>query len=331
MAASAVFAQATSQPPVGLSGPQQAKASGTANKASEAPPFASAAKVPLPPPQASAAESSPDYSQPSSHKPWTEVWREKLRDDPIVAFTLVLAISTVLLWIDTRGLRHLAQRQATDTAHALEIASGAANAAKKSADASLIALRPWLSCDIEIVGPLTFDGIVNGTSTSPLVPIKFTITNVGHTPVAGVRLVFPQFNLRAPGFEDSRVKLERMARDSAGLPVRGGTVALPGGTMLEHETGDIIFPGRNVTITHQMTIDRRLLEKACSDLQEPRFFDLELLVLVAYAYRLSDVYLHTAGIYGIAKSAGRSLILDETLAAHEMRIDTHFMGGGFAI
>ena len=68
--------------------------------------------------------------------------------DPITFFTLVLAISTVLLWRDTNGLRRLAAKQSEDMERSLQIGKIAAEAARKSADVAERSLelleRPFL-------------------------------------------------------------------------------------------------------------------------------------------------------------------------------------------
>lgn len=75
---------------------------------------------------------------------WWLKWFYKFIDDPISLFTFILAISTILLWADTRRLRILANQQSTDTKESLIISKQAADAAKISADAATAANRAYL-------------------------------------------------------------------------------------------------------------------------------------------------------------------------------------------
>ena len=54
----------------------------------------------------------------------------------VAAFTVVLALSTIGLWLATLRLWEAGEKQ-------IKVTAAAAEAAKKSADASLLALRPW--------------------------------------------------------------------------------------------------------------------------------------------------------------------------------------------
>lgn len=126
---------AASEPPIQSASPSQPKASNPAAKASEPAPLASAAKALLAPPNSNSASNQPKTAEPASAPPnatshsWPRIWADKFRDDPIVAFTLVLAISTILLGLETRKLRKAAQKQAVDTQDALQIARDASQAA----------------------------------------------------------------------------------------------------------------------------------------------------------------------------------------------------------
>lgn len=67
---------------------------------------------------------------------WWANWFYKFIDDPISLFTFVLAISTILLWLDTKGLRKLGIEGASGSKAAFVVATTAANAAKESAEAA---------------------------------------------------------------------------------------------------------------------------------------------------------------------------------------------------
>jgi hypothetical protein len=98
--------------------------------------------------------------------------------EPISIFTLVLAISTVLLWRDTNGLRRLAAKQSKDMENSMRTASTAANAAKKSADVAEQSLE-------YLERPFVFISNVSkvGTQQNNTYPsISFNISNYGRFP-----------------------------------------------------------------------------------------------------------------------------------------------------
>ena len=325
LVASSVFAQAASQPLVRSSGPQQAKAS-------EARPFASAAKVSLAPPQASAAEKSPEHSNPSSHKSWNEIWLEKLRDDPIVAFTLVLAISTVLLWIDTRGLRRLAQRQAADTTKALGIATVAAEAAKKSADASLATLRPWLSCKVKIMEPMTFN-----ETGDPIFRFRFSVRNVGDTPAMSVN-VTQELRLFAPGVQHSVHRLQTLAALMQGLGVQkpnkdrtfSDVEKMTAQGQIVNPVGHVLFPGEVLRQYLQMPISKAWILECSKNMKTEVHFWPELIVLVSYVYNMAETHAITGLVFNLSKARLMPFKLGEPVPVDDMEIALHHMWGGFA-
>jgi hypothetical protein len=109
----AVTTSVASSQPIPASGPGKGEAIGAAAKAGEPQPFApTAAKVPLPAPKADdtqkhaeAANGQCCGSRVNDERTWEDYWKDKFREDPIVSFTLVLAIVTSILAIDTKGLR----------------------------------------------------------------------------------------------------------------------------------------------------------------------------------------------------------------------------------
>jgi hypothetical protein len=233
----------------------------------------------------------------------------------LVLATVGLMIYTARLWGATESLakdaKQTAVRQASEMQDSLRISRAAADAAMKSADASLMALRPWLSCEVDITGPLIFNA-----EKDAVFRLRFTIKNTGKTPAMNVSNFFPRFNLSAPGYEHSILKLQKLAEGSRGLPISG--------------PGIILFPDKELIEHIQYPIPRAELEKACKDLSAPKHFWPELIVLIAYTYPLANIRADTGMIYEISRSDGKPLVLDEGLSEGEMRISLHKMWGGIA-
>lgn len=316
---------AASEPPIQSASPSQPKAS-------EPAPLASATKALLAPPNSNSASNQPKTAEPASapssatSHSWPSIWVDKFRDDPIVAFTLVLAISTILLGLETRKLRKAAQKQAVDTQDALQIARDASQAAQKSADASLLSLRPWVSCSVEVGGPLTFK-----ESGDAHVPLIFTMKNVGKTPAMSVQLFFPKINLSEPGFELSIGKLQKLAEGSRGLPVTGGTIAMPGGMPINNPTGTLLFP--NETFIERISLPISVsaaIESRKANNDAAIHFWPELIVLVTYVYHLASVRADTGFVFDLRKKDGTPFKIDEKVEASEVEIQPHGMWGGFA-
>ena len=114
---------------------------------------------------------------------WWLNWFYKFIDDPISLFTFVLAISTILLWLDTRGLRKIGIEEARGNKEALVVATIAANAAKKAAEVAESALlnveRPYILVTVSdfSIGTNSVDS--NGNLFHPVVtvipPIKSSL------------------------------------------------------------------------------------------------------------------------------------------------------------
>jgi hypothetical protein len=100
----------------------------------------------------------------------------------LVAFTGVLAVSTIGLWIVTwRG----STSQARDMRASIQVAQDAAKAAKRSADIADRLLtwtdRPWVDVRLKITGDLKFD-----TVEGCMMKIKLTLENIGKSPAIGL-------------------------------------------------------------------------------------------------------------------------------------------------
>lgn len=91
-------------------------------------------------------------------------------DDPVALFTIVLAISTIRLWLETRRLALGAEEQSETIKEQVALA--------RSEFAS--EYRPWVSVDALPVGGLSWD--VNGASAT----FQFQMKNSGRTPAQNV-------------------------------------------------------------------------------------------------------------------------------------------------
>lgn len=98
----------------------------------------------------------------------------------IAAFTVILGISTILLWLDTRGLRKLADKQSSDMRESLDIAKQSADAATKTAEVietyAIRQTRAYVYLEI-----LTFNWRI-GTPK-----VTFKMANHGETPARNCR------------------------------------------------------------------------------------------------------------------------------------------------
>jgi hypothetical protein len=254
-------------------------------------------------------------------------------------FTVILAVSTIGLWVATRRLwvagerqfRHAranALAQSREMRASIEVSKTAADAAKRSADASLVALRPWVSCNVEIAGALTYTAAGDAQFE-----LRFVVKNVGHSPAFGVRLI-PFLNLLSPAHEQSILKLQRIAGHNRSMPVDASVVLLPGGIPIgDVELGLILFPGETSTFDYKMPIRRGEIERSFEDIKPNTHFMPQVFGLVAYTYPLADVRADTGFGCSIENMApdsktGFAFDLDQSVRPEYMRVANHW--GGFA-
>src|SRR5207249_3772832 len=153
-------------------------------------------------------------------------------------------------------------RQAGEMQDSLKISRDAADAAQISADASLVRLRPWVSCHVEIAGPLEYT-----SEGDALFELRFIVKNVGQAPAMGVRLS-PFLTLFSPKHEHSIINLQRMAEHNRGMPAGGATMIIPGGTpIVGSELGLLLFPDETCTFNYRIPIKRSEIEKSCEDIK----------------------------------------------------------------
>lgn len=212
----------------------------------------------------------------------------------------------------------------------LSIATQAAQAAEGAANAALVAQRPWISCSVEIAGPITYSPEGNAQFH-----FRVTATNVGHSPAMGVRLDL-RLNLLSPNHEHSIIQLLRLAELNRGLPARGGAVVLPGAVSLgDNETGVLLFPGEKHTVNYRLPLRRDEIEKSCGDIKPKLYFMPEVFGLASYTYPLAAVRADTGFILQVERAQpkedlGTAFGLDEEVQTEHITISEHPLWGSFA-
>lgn len=218
-------------PPIGATSPDKAKAEHAADKASNPKPLASQPEMATFAPQADSSQQGTSAAQAPSHAASAQEsglvdhWLTKFSEDPVVTFTVVLAISTILLWWETRGLRLAAKGQAKDTKDALTIARDAADAAKQSADLAVSEFsashRAWVRVDAGLdtqaqSSPAKFD------QSGLYVALIFNLKNFGSVPATNVDI---HVRLVATSDTDSLLERQRaLCRECQEYPQAGFTL-----------------------------------------------------------------------------------------------------------
>jgi hypothetical protein len=144
----------------------------------------------------------------------------------VAIFTIVLTVSTALLWWTTREtLRHAqidSERQAGDMQRSLAVAEENAKAAKRAAEIaekSMIAIdRPWLQIKASLVGPLEF------TEEEIAVEVEFTLLNTGRSPAMFV-ILFTR--LHSDVSEAASYAAEIMRNHMGGAFIGTGNILFP--------------------------------------------------------------------------------------------------------
>jgi hypothetical protein len=205
-----------------------------------------------------------------------------------------------------------------------------AKAANKNADTALIALRPWISCKVEIAGPLTYtpDGDAKFM-------FRFIVENVGHSPAFGVRLT-PFLSLLSPKHEPSIVKLQKMAQLNRAMPVGTVSILMPGGIPIGGaELGLILFPNDPHSFNYKIPIKRADIESSCEDIKPNMHFTPEVFGLVTYTYPLADVRADTGFVRRIDNvspdsKSGLAFELSKPVQLGHLRVADHSLWSGFA-
>lgn len=248
-------------------------------------------------------------------------------DESLVRYTFWLAVTTALLFVAAAVQAGLFVWQLRLIGRGETTAETVANAAKSSADASLLSLRPWMSCEVKIGGPLEFKE--DGNAKLPLI---FIMKNVGKTPAMSVRLELATINLDEPGVEPSLSRLQRRADLSRGLPVKGGAIAVPGNMPITNPSGTLLFP--EGVFVEQIILPINVAEIAASRQEaknEGVSFWAEVVVLVTYVYNLAPIRADTGFIYELKTKDGVPLKFGVDIPMGDLRLEPHSMWGGFAI
>ena len=196
----------------------------------------------------------------------------------------------------------------------VEDARTVAEAARASAESALLQLRPWLSCDIELGEPLTFNA-----EGDAVFAFHFIVKNVGHLPAMAI-----QFSPSISLFEfhnRSMAHLKKMADWNRDFAVNAATVLIPGGfSMGPLDTGPIIFPGGSKTFNYRMSIKRADLEKSCENIKPNTNFSPEVFAIIFYTYPSAKVRATTAVGRMILKIGG-AIEMDKPLSLDELRLE----------
>jgi hypothetical protein len=174
-------------------------------------------------------------------------------DKAVVAgFTVVLAISTIGLWLATNRLWSAGERQlellaktaasqSRDMQASVKVATRSAEVAERT---MILNDRPWVAVDIELAGPLIF------TEEKCSIDIKYAIKNVGRSPAikAGIFIEF----VPAGSIVDRHIRLTAVA-DMTAEQVSFGSTLFPNGT---HEMTSTFSINRS-TIEDEIQKDER--------------------------------------------------------------------------
>jgi hypothetical protein len=222
--------------------------------------------------------------------------------------TIAIAGFTCTLWWVTWGMVRIARDQRDDTLRLI-------SAAKQSADASLLALRPWVSCEVRIIGDLAY--LLDG---NPYITIRFILTNHGRSPAMGVRLLH-WVHLMSPVHTPSVNAQQKIAGLLKDLPAP--------------DYGLLLFPGSTHKSDVKIVINRTEIEKSIEDIKPQKHFFPELIVLISYTYPLASHNPQTGLIYHVQKIipdgiSGFAFDLDEVVPAGNIRLLDHGLWSKYA-
>lgn len=226
----------------------------------------------------------------------------------IAFFTIALAISTTKLWKESKA--------AGDTA------TIAANAAKESAHASVVALRPWLSCKAELAEPLTY---VDGDA---VFMFNFVVKNYGQSPAMSISFS-PNLTLSSTQNPPPIHSLMKHAVLNRDMPVDAMTLTLSstgGANIGSDQQGLVLFPNETHIFRYKIPIKRSEIEKSCKDIKPNLHFFPEVSGIVTYTYPLAKIRADTGFVNSI-EVIGGAFELDNPVSLDEIRIDDRSMWG----
>ena len=258
-------------------------------------------------PEKSASASASEQERKEAHE-------KAANERGLVVWTIVLAIATIVLAGIAGGQLWMFKRQLTIMENGVGDAKTVAEAAKASADASLLSLRPWLSCDVELGEPLTFNA-----EGDAVFAFHFVVKNVGHSPAMAVQFL-PHLSL-VDFHNDSMAWLKKMSDWNRDMSVNATMLLVPSGfNMGTAQYGPIIFPGGSKTFSYRIPLKRSVLEKSCEAIKPNTNFSPEVYALVFYAYPSATVRATTAVGRMILKIGG-AIEMDKRLELGEMRLE----------
>lgn len=256
----------------------------------------------------------PEKSASASEQERKEAHEKAANERGLVVWTIVLAVATIALAGVAAGQLWMFKRQLAIMENGVGDAKTVAEAAKASADASLLSLRPWLSCDVELGEPLTFNA-----EGDAVFAFHFVVKNVGHSPAMAVQFL-PRLGL-VDSHNDSMAWLKKMADWNRDMSVNATMLLVPGGfNMGTAQYGPIIFPGGSKTFSYRIPLKRSVLEKSCEAIKPNTNFSPEIYALVFYAYPSATVRATTAVSRMILKIGG-AIEMDKRLELDEMRLE----------
>jgi len=202
------------------------------------------------------------------------------RDAVTAVATVFIALFTYTLFAATKGLVGAARIQSDDMKRSVAVAVSAASAAKTSADASLLALRPWVSCKVKVGSALTYRD--NGDAC---ITIKFTLKNTGKSPAMGVELK-SWFTLHP----HAMLKQQNVSDWYKDRPITDPCYGL------------VLFPGDKHVININLPISRAEIEKSAEDIKPRTTFFPKLIGIVSYTFPLTTHIPQTGFIYALEKN-----------------------------
>ncbi len=234
-------------------------------------------------------------------------WFFSLDANPIIAaFTFVLAISTIALWLAT----HKAANAARDSAIA----------AKQAADIAYVDQRPWVNIRAEIAGPLTYEAGVWS------IPTKYCLQNLGKTPATNVAA----FGNMVP-FTIAVVRPGEMAMPGTNVSAEMETVcSFPEGmTAADMGWGIVLFPREQKRMRFGLRGNQQLFDQAK---ESPGFSGQFLMVFcVAYGSTFDSSKYRTAKAFHLYKrSGGRIDIEGETIPGDKLNLTLSPVNGSHA-
>lgn len=257
------------------------------------------------------------------HLPLYILWCiEKALDAGGVAIT---AVATIAIGGFTYQLKRATDRLWEAGEKQIAVAKLSADAAKANADAALVALRPWLSCKVEVAGPLEFD-----SKGDAHIKFRFIVKNVGKAPALEVQFL-PALRLFATTQEAPYVALNRMAANFRAMPVSSDhNLVLPSGENIKMAaSGKVIFQEDSEIYPYNLLIPRADIEKSCEDILPNTYFWPVVIGVVTYSYPLAVERASTGFALDVTRVGGQ-FTLGVNVPKNKIYVDREAFGGGFA-